>query len=259
MILNNEMKNKYQTLDKKLNTLINTKTQNQHHNVQFYPRVINKTSINFTDSEMTLLNKGLKYNLSYKNKHWLSNLALEAESAISQLPTNEQECVRYQVAKNLQKLYKHDKDKYKTYNHKTNNEKKIINQIITKLKEAKAMITKADKGNSIIIIYTDEYDKKIYSFITDNKFTSTTQDITKKLQRNVRSTVNECSSIIPKEKRWKYINLNPSIPMIRGLIKIHKVETPIRPIVNWKNAPAYKNRQNVSKTTTITYPITLRI
>lgn len=253
--LNNEMKKKYQTLDKKLNTLVNTKAQNQHHNIQFYPRVVNKTNIKFTDCEMTLLNKGLKYNLSYKNKHWLRNLALEAESAISQLPANEQECVRYQVAQNLQKLYKQDKDKHKTYNHKTNSEKKIINQIITKLEEAKAMITKADKGNSIIIIYTDEYDKKIYSFITDNKFTSTTQDITKKLQRNVRSTINECSTIIPKEKRWKYINLNPSTPIIRGLIKIHKVETPIRPIVNWKNAPAYKIAKMVVKQLQLHIPL----
>jgi hypothetical protein len=27
---------------------------------------------------------------------------------------------------------------------------------------------------------------------------------------------------------------------MRGLIKIHKTESPIRPVVNWKNAPAYK-------------------
>ena len=27
--------------------------------------------------------------------------------------------------------------------------------------------------------------------------------------------------------------------MIRGLIKIHKTDDPIRPIINWKEAPAY--------------------
>jgi sugar (pentulose or hexulose) kinase len=27
---------------------------------------------------------------------------------------------------------------------------------------------------------------------------------------------------------------------IKGLIKIHKPDQPIRPIVNWRNAPAYK-------------------
>jgi hypothetical protein len=34
--------------------------------------------------------------------------------------------------------------------------------------------------------------------------------------------------------------MNPSAPTIRGLIKIHKSDMPIRPVVNWKNAPAYK-------------------
>jgi hypothetical protein len=32
---------------------------------------------------MTLLNKGLKYNVSHKRKHWLNNVALEAENAIT--------------------------------------------------------------------------------------------------------------------------------------------------------------------------------
>jgi hypothetical protein len=34
--------------------------------------------------------------------------------------------------------------------------------------------------------------------------------------------------------------LNPSAPVIRGLPKIHKISLPIRPVVNWKQAPAYK-------------------
>ena len=33
--------------------------------------------------------------------------------------------------------------------------------------------------------------------------------------------------------------MNPSAPSIKGLIKIHKQDQPIRPVVNWRNAPAY--------------------
>ena len=33
---------------------------------------------------------------------------------------------------------------------------------------------------------------------------------------------------------------NPTAPTIRGLVKVHKEGAPIWPIVNWKNAPAYK-------------------
>ena len=34
--------------------------------------------------------------------------------------------------------------------------------------------------------------------------------------------------------------MNPTAPTIKGLIKLHKPEQPIRPVVNWRGAPAYK-------------------
>jgi hypothetical protein len=46
--------------------------------------------------------------------------------------------------------------------------------------------------------------------------------------------------LIQQAQKWQYINLNPTAPTIKGLIKIHKIDHPIRPIVNWRNAPAYK-------------------
>jgi hypothetical protein len=35
------------------------------------------------------------------------------------------------------------------------------------------------------------------------------------------------------------ININPKAPNLTGLIKLHKQNLPIRPIVNWKNALLY--------------------
>jgi hypothetical protein len=34
--------------------------------------------------------------------------------------------------------------------------------------------------------------------------------------------------------------MNPTAPSIKGLIKLHKTEHPIRPVVNWRGAPVYK-------------------
>jgi len=62
-------------------------------------------------------------------------------------------------------------------------------------------------------------------------------------------------SITQKDKRWKYINLSPTPPMIRGLIKIHKADSPITPIVNWKNAPAYRLTKMLSKKLGIYIPL----
>ena len=65
-----------------------------------------------------------------------------------------------------------------------------------KLKENNAIIQKADKGNSIVVIYTDEYTQKVREFISQGNFTTANGDITKTLQKEVRDTVDECKSVI---------------------------------------------------------------
>jgi hypothetical protein len=41
--------------------------------------------------------------------------------------------------------------------------------------------------------------------------------------------------------------MNPVAPTIRGMLKIHKADAPIRPVINWRNAPAYKLAKVVTK------------
>jgi hypothetical protein len=91
-----KMKKKYQVINakiEKLKTQYNPpKTKEHHNNTQekhtFFKRIENLTNITFTEDEMQLLNKGLKYNLHYKPKNWLQTLGLEAEIGIKQLPLN---------------------------------------------------------------------------------------------------------------------------------------------------------------------------
>jgi hypothetical protein len=66
----------------------------------------NLTQIQFTEQEINLLNKGLQYNLHYKQKLWIETLALEAETAISYLDASEQDHMRHLVASNLKHLIK---------------------------------------------------------------------------------------------------------------------------------------------------------
>jgi hypothetical protein len=100
------MERKYSNIDKKINALSKVQTRNNEIQKYFYPRVDNRTKINFSGNELTFLNKGLKYNLNYKPKNWIKNLALEAETAITHLPYTEQEGMRFLVAQNIQSLYK---------------------------------------------------------------------------------------------------------------------------------------------------------
>jgi len=166
-------------------------------------------------------------------------IALEAETAIMMLPTYKQEHVTHQVAHNLQRLYKQYNKKRTVIDITNKKENKTINHMKKKLTEEKAMITKADKDKSIIILCVDDYNRKIDTFISNNSFMQSTNGITIKL-RVIRTAINEWRDIIPKDEKWKYINLNPEAPSIRGLVKIHKEDSPIGPIISWKNVPAYK-------------------
>jgi hypothetical protein len=64
------------------------------------------------------------------------------------------------------------------------------------------MITKTDKGNTLIILYKNVYNKKVHNFISNNKFHQTASDITNRLQLDITNTVNEYQNIVSKGKRW---------------------------------------------------------
>jgi len=102
------------------------------------------------------------------------------------------------------------------------------------------MITRADKGKSLVILPTAHYENKIEQFIQSNNFLTSKTNPTEFFQTQVRKVINNSKALIPSEEKWKHTNLKPSALSIKGLIKLHKPEYPIRPVVNWRGAPAYK-------------------
>jgi len=106
-----------------------------------------------------------------------------------------------------------------------------------------------------VILYLDEYNQKVEKFISSNNFITANADITKNLQREIRNTVNECQRMIHKSERWKYVNLNHTALTMRGLVKLHKEDTPIRLIMNWRNTPGYKLAQMLVRKLTSYIPL----
>jgi hypothetical protein len=85
------MKLKYKNINIKLDKLKERKTrETQQFNHSFHQRVSNLSNTTFTDEEITLLNKGLKYNLHHKQKHWFQTLATEADTATNLIDPLEQ-------------------------------------------------------------------------------------------------------------------------------------------------------------------------
>jgi hypothetical protein len=221
-------------LNKKLMKLTHTQKITPLEQHTFYPRVVNNININFSINEMRLLHKGLKYNTHTKKKNWIQTLALEAETVITQLPITERDVYRKLAANRIDELQRQNPT------HRIHPEAKTIHSIQRKLKDNDAMVTRADKGNSMVILPTHQYEAKLQDFLRNKDFHTITTDPTPTFQTQIRATVRQSPTLIPKEQRWKYTNMNPSAPSIKGLIKLHKPDQPIRPVVYWRNALAYR-------------------
>ena len=99
--INTKLDRVYKSLNTKLTKLTqhSTTTTDSKHN--FFQRVTNLTSIALAQEEISLLNKGLKYNLGHHRKNWVKDLGLEAECAIALLPIEEQDFTRHRIAKQI--------------------------------------------------------------------------------------------------------------------------------------------------------------
>ena len=89
-------------------------------------------------------------------------MGLEAETAITLLPSIERDVYRKLVADRIGKLQQQNLP------HEPHPETKLINSIQAKLQANTATITRADMGNSIAILPTNHYENKIEKFIRAN-------------------------------------------------------------------------------------------
>jgi hypothetical protein len=66
------------------------------------------------------------------------------------------------------------------------------------------------------------------------------KDPTDKYQKNIIHTLKHCNLFIPTKQLRHLIQKKPLPPSLNALIKIHKPDNPIRPVVKNTNSPTYK-------------------
>jgi hypothetical protein len=117
---------------------------------------VNLTNIRFSQEELALLNNGLQHCIEKPLKKYWTNLIMETEQAIRMLDSKMQAPFRILATKKLRQISTSD-------NHNNVMAKRqtcILKNINNKLEKENAMIVKADKGETCVVIYTDEYSKK---------------------------------------------------------------------------------------------------
>jgi hypothetical protein len=119
----------------------------------------------------------------YKNTtQWLENLITETEAAISRLRVQDQEGFRYLAERNIDKVIK----KKETKDGDMKSEYVILNSVKLKLSDNNLIVTRADKGKSVVIINKEELQKKITDFCLVNELNKLNKDPTAKFQRKVK-------------------------------------------------------------------------
>ena len=153
------MKTQYQNLNQKLDKLQKqTKKENKipHQHTQFHDRTANLTNIELTQEEIRLLNKGMQHSIERPlNKYW-TTLIMETEQAIRKLHSKIQKPYRILAAKNLKQIKKAECQQ----NTAAKREFYTVKKLKEKPVKENAMIVKADKGRTSVIIHTEEYNKK---------------------------------------------------------------------------------------------------
>jgi hypothetical protein len=110
------------------------------------------------------------------------------------LDVNKQNYYRHIVAKEQIK-----KNNQTNNNKKTKGEWKQIMSIRRKIDINKLIITKADKGKTLVILTKEEYNHKIKNFIQNNHYVKINKIPTQQCQKIIKQTLKQCNNIIPKE------------------------------------------------------------
>ena len=184
----------YDKLNKKLDILRHTQTQhstqnrnytsNTPTNTKFYPRIKNMSNIQFNKEEEPLLQLGLNYALEKPTQHIIQELVIDTENAIRQLNENEH---------NIYRFLAHNKIKQIQNTTSTNTlhkrQKYVMRKIRNKLQQNNLIITKADKGKTIVIINKNTFIQKTEGFLKDNQFTQLQKDPTEKFQKQLQQII----------------------------------------------------------------------
>ena len=193
--------------------------------------VVNLSKYKLNKDETSVLAKGLNYAISPTDV-CAEDFVIATEVACRKLPTADSVQLRAKVASIL-------KSSKPPENNVTKGERRAINSL---KKEKGIIILPADKGKATCVLDVSTYEEKVSSMLADKKtYAELPKDPTAKYKRQLISIL----SRLKKEEKiseWKYKQLYPTaenVPRLYCTPKIHKVNTPLRPIVDYTGSIGY--------------------
>ena len=209
--------------------------------------VINLSSKELSRDEKCVLSKGLDFAATHHEKDKLDFIA-SVEPSINNLKNTsvtEKESIRQRIVTAIESAPRIDNITVKE------------NEAIKSLRnDDSIVIVSADKGRAAVVMDKVEYEQKITEHLSDKlTYKSVTTNPNNTLQNKVNSELKQLRDFCClTEEEYKYLrSTTASTPLFYALIKTHKPNNPIRPIISFIDSPTYKLAKHLSKILT---PIT---
>ena len=200
--------------------------------------IFNDTTIRFDEDEIELLSLGLKHS------YFPASLDLKnAQAAFEDLFTQVSPHIdnRGQLLKFKNCLLNCYNDYVGNYFHSRRTDyyfsdkiHRTIKNIQTRIDKYNLVIMKADKGNTVVIMYRDIYVEKMRVILNDeSKFVRVKEEDTLDRLSRFQNFFYRNFKQILSDKEYKDIYPSAAnIPVMYGLPKIHKAGSPLRPILS---------------------------
>ena len=194
------------------------------------PAVINLSQQTFDQKKLDILSKGWKFSIPPKHIP-VEQIISNVESVITLNKTKinvDPQDIRSLVSNTLRKGF--SKKKLAEEN-LTKDEMKVLTDLKN---DTNIIITKADKGNTIVILNETEYVSKSLNLLSDNKvYEKVDVNAVKVAYDNVKKALDNLSltNRINDKLYRTLLPVRPVIPRFYGVPKIHKPDIPLRPIV----------------------------
>lgn len=202
---------------------------------------VNKTDLVFPKNVEYVLSLGQKHALPITREDFPTlKVISEGEDFIQTLDNSEdQEIARNKLTSiidnHLNKITLTNRDRFMLDNVKET--KKFL------ARNKDTMILKADKGNTTVAMYRQDYEVRMNDIVGDcSKYELLNKDPTSKFQKQNNELVEKLfkEKVLSLNEKKRIKTYIATAPKLYGLPKIHKEDFPLRPICSFINSPSYE-------------------
>lgn len=188
--------------------------------------VLNLSSYDLSSEEKRLLSKGLKTCHLYSNR--IEDFIVDINGAAAKVDWKLKNAFKNECIPVLEKL------------NETKGKRNYIEKSMKNLKSQNLVITKADKGNRVVVLDKDEYIRRTEEMLATEEFQELDKSPLSKCVSEVNSALKDIRHIMSEDEKKSVKTSNPKIPKLYTLPKIHKEGDKMRPIVSQIDSPTYK-------------------